>query len=187
MKNNKLTIILILIIILLLSYIVYDKFFNQSKVNAEANVDNEITLVQNLNLEYLSFYLTSDGYVYLKPINEEEIKNISGGKNLKERLSTLYKRSFYYDLFIDNNRLKGYRIKLDSKIKKLVKMEKYDNIYIIFIKENNTIALFNYDEYYNLLYTNVEDNYHNYQNVQDIKDNKIIYLDGHMEDIMIEE
>ena len=59
--------------------------------------------------------------------------------------------------------------------------------YIIFLKDNNTIGLFNTEEYYDLLYTEVTDNYHNLKNVLDIKDNKIIYLDGSKEDFKIEE
>ena len=40
-----------------------------------------------------------------------------------------------------------------------------------------------YLEYYDLLITKVEDNYQNIKDVKDIKNNKIIYLDGSSETI----
>ena len=58
-------------------------------------------------------------------------------------------------------------------------------IYIVFIKENNKIGVFNYDEYYNLLYTKVEDNYNDLENIKDVENNKIIYLDGSIIDFML--
>ena len=179
MKKNSLIIILILIIFILLSYIVYDKTFIKEEVNKK---EEEITLVDSLSLDYLDVYLTSDGVAYLEPLNNEEISNINGGKNLKERLTTLYDRAFYYDIYIGSNKLKAFKVKLDDDIIKIRKIEKDDNFYIIFIKENNTIGVINYEEYYNLLYTNVTDNYNNIKNVADIKDNKIIYLDGNSEE-----
>lgn len=186
MKINKLTIILIIIIILLLGYIGYDKLI-KNNTNKEDYQNEKLELVDEINLEYLNIYLTSDGISYISPINKEKIESINGGENLKQRLNTLYERAFYYDIFIDNFRLKGFKINLDNKIKSIRKIEQDDNIYILFIKENNTIGLFNYDEYYNFMNTEVYDNYKNIENVLDIKDNKIIYLDGSKESINFEE
>lgn len=166
---------------MLSSYIIYDKFKENDNKNEYNIEDEKITLVDNISLDYVDIYLTSDGISYIAPINEEKINNLKIGDNLKERLNTLYTRAFYYDIFINNYKLKGFIVKLDSKIQKIKKVELEENIYIIFIKENGTVGLFNYDEYYNLLYTKVEDNYKNLKNVLDIKENKIIYLDGSKE------
>lgn len=184
MKKNSLIITLIFIIFLLISYIVYDNIINNQKENNKI-LDEEITLLDNISLTYVDIYLTSDGLAYLEPLNKEETENIDGGKNLKERLTTLYNRAFYFDIYIGNNKLKGFKVKLDDDISKIRKLEIDDNIYIIFIKDNNTIGLFNYDEYYNLLYTDVIDNYNNLKNIKDIKNNKIIYLDGSSEELKV--
>ena len=53
-----------------------------------------------------------------------------------------------------------------------------DKSYIIFLKENDKIALFDYDSYYNLMYTDVLDNYNNVIDVLKIEDDELIYLDG---------
>ena len=177
MKKNSLIIILILIIIGLIGYIIFDKYQND-----EDNIQEEtITLVDNINLDYVDIYLTSDGIAYIKPINNEEINNLKVNNNLKERLNTLYDRAFYFDIYIDNYKLKGFKVKLDSDIEKIRKVEIDNNYYVVFIKDNNTIGLFNYLEYYDLLYTKVEDNYNDLKNVLDLKNNKIIYLDGSSE------
>ncbi|MBQ8902583.1 MAG: hypothetical protein IJY87_05970 [Bacilli bacterium] len=177
MKKNSLIIILTLIIIGLIGYIIFDKYQND-----EDNIQEEtITLVDNINLDYVDIYLTSDGIAYIKPINNEEINNLKVNNNLKDRLNTLYDRAFYFDIYIDNYKLKGFKIKLDSDIEKIRKVEIDNNYYVVFIKDNNTIGLFNYLEYYDLLYTKVEDNYNDLNNVLDIKNNKIIYLDGSRE------
>jgi len=176
MKKNSLIIILIIIIFLLLSYIVYDKVINTKEEVSKK--DEEIVLADSLSLPYVNVYLTSDGLAYLQPINYEKIDNIKGGKNLKERLTTLYDRAFYFDIYLDNNKLKGFKVELDSDITKIRKIEVDDIIYVVFIKENNKIGLFNYDEYYNLLYTDVVDNYKDIKNIKDIDNNKFIYLDG---------
>ena len=176
MKINKLNIVLIIVIIFLVGYIIYDKFMiNNESVNLK---EEEITLKEELNLEYVNIYLLSDGSSYISPINEEEIKNIDGGKNLKERLTTLYNRAFYYDIYINNYKLKGFLVNINEKIESIRKIEIDDYIYIVFIKEDNTIGLFDYDKYYNFLYTDVTDNYKNLENILAIEDNKIIYLDG---------
>lgn len=177
MKKNSLIIILILIIIGLIGYIIFDKYQND-----EDNIQEEtITLVDNIKLDYVDIYLTSDGIAYIKPINNEEINNLKVNNNLKDRLNTLYDRAFYFDIYIDNYKLKGFKVKLDSDIEKIRKVEIDNNYYVVFIKDNNTIGLFNYLEYYDLLYTKVEDNYNDLKNILDLKNNKIIYLDGSSE------
>ncbi|MBE6156245.1 MAG: hypothetical protein E7161_00660 [Firmicutes bacterium] len=183
MKKNSLTFILILIIVLLVGYIIYDKRSENKQVNND--LEEMITIVDSITLDYVDIHLSSEGLGYIIPISKEEISNLNVGNNLKERLITLYNRSFYYDIFINNNKLKGFRVKLDDDIIKIKKLEIDDNIYIIFIKENNTIGLFNYEEYYNLLSTNIIDNYNNYKNIKDISDNKIIYLDGSIDDFKV--
>ena len=184
MKTNKLTIVLILIIIVLLGYIIFDHF---AKENNSQKEDEEIKLMEEINLDYANIYLLSDGLAYLEPYNKEKINSLSVDKNLKDRLNTLYERSFYYDIYLNDYKLRAFRIKLDDKIKSIKRINLSDVEYIIFLKDNNTIGLFNTEEYYDLLYTEVTDNYHNLKNVLDIKDNKIIYLDGSKEDFKIEE
>lgn len=177
MKKNSLIFVLVVIILILVGYIIFDKIAivtNNEKIEEEET----ITLIDSISLSYVDIYLTSDGNAYIVPLTSEEIETLSGGNNLKERLSTLYERAFYYDIYITNNKLKGFKVNVDDDVTKIRKVEIEEYIYIIFIKENHTIGLFNYDEYYNLLYTNVSDNYNDYKNIQDIKDNKIIYLDG---------
>ena len=183
MKINKLTIVLIIIIIILSGYIIFDHFDKREDNKGK----EEITLINEVNLSYADIYLLSDGLAYLVPYNKEEIKNLNVNKNLQDRLNTLYDRAFYYDIYLDNFKLRGFRIKLDADIKKIKKIEIDDLIYVIFLKENNTFGLFNYENYYDLLYTEVIDNYHNLKNVLDIKDGNIIYLDGSKEKLVIEE
>ena len=183
MKTNKLTIILLIIIFLLLSFIIYDKFLKK-EINKKE--EQEITLKDTINLDYVNIYLLSDGISYIAPLNKEEIENLKIDKNLADRLNTLYERSFYYDIYLNNTKLRGFRIKLDSNIKEMKKIVVNDLTYIVFLKENNTVGLFNYEDYYDLLYTDVLDNYNNLKNVQDIKDNKVIYLDGSKEEFIKE-
>lgn len=182
MKKNSLIIALIIIIFILLSYIIFDKI----KFKEDNNIIvNEVKIIDNISLDYVSVYLTDDGNSYIVPINKEEIKMLSGGDNLKERLTTLYDRAFYYDIYINNNKLKGFKVNVTSDITKIKKVTVDDFVYIVFLKEDNTIGLFNYDEYYNLLYTNVMDNYNNYKNIKDIKDNYLINLDGSKEKLKL--
>lgn len=49
------------------------------------------------------------------------------------------------------------------------------------------ICLFNYEEYYDLLNTNFVDNYQDLNNVLEIKNNKVIRLDGSSEVIDFKE
>lgn len=183
MKTNKLIVILIIIITLLVSYIVYDK------LNSNIDKDNneEVTLKEKIDLDYVSIYLLSDGNSYIVALNEEKIDNLLVNNNLKDRLKTLYLRAFYYDIYIDNYKLKGFKVVLDDNIKNIEKIILDNKSYIVFIKENNTIGLFDYMDYYDNLNTSVIDNYHNIKDVLEIKDNKLIYLDGSSNDLLIEE
>ncbi len=184
MKTNKLTIVLVIIICILIGYIIFDHFYKEKNLSKE---EEEVKLTEEINLDYANIYLLSDGLAYLEPYNKERIGSLSVDKNLKDRLNTLYERSFYYDIYLNGYKLRAFRIKLDDKIKSIKKINLDDEEYIIFLKDNNTIGLFNTEEYYDLLYTDVIDNYHNLKNVLDIKDNKIIYLDGSKEEFKIEE
>lgn len=173
MKINKLTIVLLIIIIILVSYIVYDKVSDKSMPKEES-----IYIKDSIELEYAKIYLLSNGISYIEPINDEKIDNLNVHNNLKERLKTLYLRAFYQDIYIGNYKLKAFKVSLDDEIRSIHKIELEDNTYIVFVKENNTIGLFNYLEYYDLLYTDVVDNYKNIKNVLEVQENKIIYLDG---------
>lgn len=186
MKKNRLIIILITIIVLLLGYIIYDKAIENKPVKNNGLLEENITIIDSISLPYVNIFLTNEGLSYIVPLNKEEISNLDAGNNLKDRLETLYERTFYYDIYINNNKLKGYRVKLDKDITKLRKIVIDDITYIVFIKENNTIGLFNYDDYYNLLKTNVIDNFGRYKNIKDIINNKVIYLDGSKEDFKVE-
>ncbi len=180
MKQNRVIILLIAIIMLLTSYIIYDKFFNNNITNVDIHT---INVIDEIKLDYVSVYLTDDGISYLVPI-----KDIDTDKsNLKERLNTLYNRAFYYDIYVNNEKIKGFKVELDSKIEKIQKIEINDLYYVIFIKDNHTIGVFDYDSYYNLLDTEVKDNYNDYKNVSKIENNKIYYLDGKKEEIIIKE
>lgn len=189
MKINKLTIILIIIIILLLGYIIYDKvtIVNNNSNNKIKDIDNTVKIIDSIKLDYVTIYLASDGVAYLVPITDEEIKELNIGERLAERLNTLYGRIFYYDIYVDNSKIKGFRVKLDNDITSIKKIDTHENTYIFFIKENYTVGVFNYADYYNKLDTTAIDNYNNLKNVSDILDNKIIYLDGSSEKINLEE
>lgn len=185
MKKNSLTIVLVIIIFILIGYILHDKLQDNSSLNNDLE-DNKVAIIDKINLDYTNIYLANDGYAYISPLSSEEIEKLEVGSSLKERLNTLYERAFYFDIYINNYKLKGFKVKLDSDIKKIRKILIEDNPYIVFIKENNTLGLFNYEDYYDLLYTKVKDNYNKYQNVKDIKDNKIFFLDGNKEDFKLE-
>jgi len=174
MKINKITIVLLIIIISLVTYIVYDNV----EINSKESEKEEIVIKESISLPYVDIYLLSDNTSYIIPIKEEVINTLEVGKNLKERLKNLYLNSTYFDIFINNYKLKGYKVNLDAKIKDIEKVIIDENIYIVFLKDNNTIGLFNYDEYFNFLNTKVMDNYNNLKDVLKIQDNKIIYLDG---------
>ena len=174
MKTNKLTIILIIIIVILGSYIIYDKVHDNKKTINELN--EEVTIKEEINLEYVNIYLATDGLAYIVPLKDEEIEDIKIEKNLKENLKTLYNRSFFYDLYVDNQKIRGFRVKLTSKINNIINVKNQNNEYVLFLKEDNSVGLFNYANYYENLDTSVYDNY--FKNVKEIKNNKIIYLDG---------
>lgn len=178
MKVNKLTFILIIIILCLVFYIIYDKLNNNNHIKGNENENEEVTLKETINLDYVNIYLLSNGISYIAPLNEEEINNLKVNNNLKDRLNTLYLRAFYQDIYVNNYKQKVFKVNLDDEIKSIKRVDAENNIFIIFIKENNTIGVFNYLEYYDYLITDVIDNYKNIKNVIDIKDNKLIYLDG---------
>lgn len=175
MKTNKVTVILLIVIVFLVSYIVYDKLSDNKKVS---NKEEEVTLKEKIELEYMSVYLLSDGSSYIIPLKEEEIDNLSVNNNLKDRLRTIYLRAFYYDIYVDNYKIKGFKVTLDNEIRDIYKIVIDNNSYIIFVKEDNTIGLLDYMDYYDNLNTEVLDNYKNIKDVLEIKNNKLIYLDG---------
>lgn len=175
MKTNKVTIILLIVIVFLVSYIVYDKLSDNKEVS---NEEEEVTLKEKIELEYMSVYLLSDGSSYIIPLKEEEIDNLSVNNNLKDRLKTIYLRAFYYDIYVDNYKIKGFKVTLDNEIRDIYKIVIDNNSYIIFVKEDNTIGLLDYMDYYDNLNTEVLDNYKNIKDVLEIKNNKLIYLDG---------
>lgn len=182
MKINKLTIILSCIIIILIGYIIF-LHLNNKEVNDNKEIENVNEIIEVINLEYLNIYLTKEGVSYLAPKNLDEISKLNINKTISKNLKTLYNRAFIYEIYINGKNLKGFKIKLDDKI---IKMKNIDNNYIAFIKENHTIGLFNYENYYTKLVTSAIDNYNDYQNVLDIKNQKIIYLDNNEENIKLE-
>lgn len=157
MKINKLTIILLIIIILLVGYIIYDKI-DLSK-NIDTNI--ELKIQETIHLDYLDIYLMNDGITYLVPLNKEEVVKLNIDEKLKNNLITLYDRSFYYDIYIDNEQLRGYMLKLNYKVIKLEKIIKDNNIYVIFYQENNKKGIFNYQDYLENLNKKVVDDYLN--------------------------
>ena len=86
MKKNSLILVLFLIIMLLVSYIIYDKY----KDNNDSSYESNIEIVDTIELEYVNIYLTSDGLCYIVPINKDKISKLDKGKNLIDRLNTLY-------------------------------------------------------------------------------------------------
>lgn len=183
MKTNKVTIILLIVIVFLVSYIVYDKLSDNKKVSSK---EEEVTLKEKIELDYMSVYLLSDGSSYIIPLNEEEIDNLSVNNNLKDRLKTLYLRAFYYDIYVDNYKIKGFKVTLDNEVKNIYKIVIDNNSYIVFVKEDNTIGLLDYMDYYDNLNTLVLDNYKNIKDVLEVKNNKLIYLDGSSSELVIE-
>lgn len=183
MKTNKVTFILIIVIIFLVSYIVYDKLSDNKKV---IDKDEKVTLKEKIELDYMSVYLLSDGSSYIIPLNEEEINELNVNNNLKDRLKTLYLRAFYYDIYVDNYKIKGFKITLDNDVRNIYKIVIDNNSYIVFVKEDNTIGLLDYMDYYDNLNTLVLDNYKNIKDVLEIKNNKLIYLDGSSCELVIE-
>lgn len=157
MKINKLAIILLIIIILLVGYIIYDKI-DLSK-NIDTNI--ELKIQETIHLDYLDIYLMNDGITYLVPLNKEEVVKLNIDEKLKNNLITLYDRSFYYDIYIDNEQLRGYMLKLNYKVIKLEKIIKDNNIYVIFYQENNKKGIFNYQDYLENLNKKVVDDYLN--------------------------
>ncbi len=173
MKKDKTTIILIIIIILLASYLVYIKFIKDNYVYHTSSTIPKV--VNKIKYDYLDIVLFDNNEAYLMPISKDKIKKLKLKDNLTNRLNTLYDNSNYYDIYIDDNKVKGY------KVDNVINIYKIDDI-IIFIKKDNTISILNYEDYYNLMYTTLIDNYNDYKDVKSIKDNNIIYLDGSKEE-----
>ena len=164
------------------SYIIYDYFKDKPE---EIKKGDETKIIDKLNLEYLRVYLTNDKRCFLIPFNKEEISNLNTNKNLQDRLNLLYDRASYFKIYDDGYEIKGYEVKVDSKIKKVYAMEQDQNTYVIFLKENNKIAILDMEKYIDDLDTEVIDNYNDYKDVLEIKDNNLIYLDGSKEVIKI--
>lgn len=177
MKKNSIIIILFLIILGLLIYILVNK--NENKENDRELVVN---LIDKIELEYLSVYLYSDGQVYLVPISKEKILELKDGNNLKERLRELYNNAEYSDFL----KKKIYKLEINGNVEKIRKIELENNIYIIFIKDNHKLSIFNYENYYDLLSLKVEE-YDNYKDVLDIVNDEIIYLDNEKEKFLLKE
>lgn len=155
MKINKLTIILSCIIVILIGYIIFLHSKN-NEVNDNKEFENANEIIEVINLDYLSIYLTKEGIVYLVPIDLDEISKLNVSKTRANNLTTLYNRAFIYNVYVNGKNLKGFRIKLDDEI---IDMKNIDNKYVSFIKKNHTIGLFDYEKYYNELITSVIDNY----------------------------
>lgn len=143
------------------------------------NTEKENEIIDTITFDYLTVYLFENNEVYIVPITKERISTLDKGDNLKERLTKLYNDASYYDLYINDYKLKGY--KLGDNITKISKIIKDEEDYLVLIKDDNRIDLFSYNNYYNLMNINVQENYNDYENVLDINDNYIIYLDGSKE------
>lgn len=178
MKDKRIIITIIIVLILFGSY-KFVSYFHPSENELNTIVDKDAIKIDNeINLPYVNIYLYSNGKAYLVPITKKEIEKLEDGNNLKERLTTLYNNSSKLDIEINNKEVKGYNVNLDDKIEKIYNVVVDDKSYIIFLKDNNKIALFDYDSYYNLMYTEVMDNYNNLENVLKIENDNLYYLDN---------
>lgn len=177
--NDKRIIITLFIILLIVSILFsYNYIAGEDEVKNTIPKDKIVKVSSTLLLPYVNVYLYSDGKAYLIPLNEEEISKLDGGNNLKDRLKTLYNDSNNLNIKINDKKVKGYEVKVDDKIEKIYSVTVKDKSYIIFLKENDKIALFDYDSYYNLMYIDVLDNYNNVIDVLKIEDDNLVYLDG---------
>ena len=166
----------------LASFIIYDHFKDKPE---EIKKSEETKIVDKLNLEYLNVYLTNDNRCFLIPFNKEEINNLKTNKNLQDRLNLLYDKASYFKIYDNGYEIKGYEVKVDSKINKIYAFTKDNNTYVIFLKENNKIAILDTEKYIDDLDTEVIDNYNDYKDVLEIQDDNLIYLDGSNEVIKI--
>lgn len=176
MKDKRIIITLIIIIILLSSYIICNRYYINNN-DYKTTPSSIIRIEDKINLEYVSIYLLNDGSSLIVPINESAIDNLDVGSNLKDRLLKLYNNASLEDI-TTYEKEKVYKINLSSDINKIYKVEIDNNIYILFLKDDNTIGLFDYDSYYNLMYIDVKDNYNNINNVLKIEDEYLYYLDN---------
>lgn len=176
--DKRLVITLIILAIILLGYKLINYYYPKESNHTIVVDMNAIKVINEINLPYVNIYLYSDGKAYLVPINKNEISKLESGNNLKDRLITLYNNSTTLDKKYDNQYIKGYSVNLDDLVEKIYNVVVNDKSYIIFLKENNKIALFDYDSYYNLMYTEVMDNYNNVENVLKIENDNLYYLDN---------
>lgn len=178
MKDRRILITLFLILLLCSILFSYNYVTGKDEVKNITPNNKIIEIVSSLHLPYVDIYLYDNGKSYLIPITNDEIAKLDGGNNLKDRLTTLYNDSLNLEVKIEDKKVKGYEVKVDDKIENIYNVTINDKSYIIFLKENDKIALFDYDSYYNLMYTNVLDNYNNIIDVLKIEDDNLIYLDG---------
>lgn len=176
MKDKRLLITLLIVILLFIAYFLGSRYYKEVS-DYKSSPKNNILIEDKINLEYVSIYLLNDGTSLIVPINKEAINKLDIGNNLKDRLVSLYNNATLENI-TSNEKEKIYKIKLSSGIKKLYKIEVDNNIYIVLLKEDNTIGLFDYDSYYNLMYTDVKDNYNNLTNVLKVEDNYLYYIDN---------
>lgn len=178
-ENSRVVYILIIVAIILCGYFIYQRFFMGDYIVIERGPsENSVTLTEEINLDYVNIYLMSDGNSYISPINNSTIDLLDVGDNLKDRLRLLYDKGEYYNYFVDKNKIKGFKVALDDKVEKIYQVNIKNMNYIVFLKDNNKIGLFDYDSYYNLMYTEVKDNYNNIENVLKIENDLLYYLDG---------
>ena len=178
MKDKRILITLFIVIIICCISFSYNYFKGQKQVNNTTPKDKTIEISATLSLPYVDIYLFDNGKSYIVPIDTYKISKLDGGNNLKDRLKTLYNDSSRLDIKINDESVKGYKVNVDDKIEKIYNVNIEEKSYIIFLKENDKIALFDYDSYYNLMYTEVLDNYNNVVDVLKIEDDNLIYLDG---------
>lgn len=179
-KKNIIKTILILILGFLVIGFVASNHLKEKEVLEPPTIPltEELTIKNSISLEYMDIIHLSNGASYLIPINTEKIDALDIGANFKDRLYKLYNDSKEFDIDIKDYKVRGYEVKLNDVIKNIYSIKKNDNSLIIFLKNDNTIGVFNYENYYNLMYTDVKDNYNNIENVLKIENNELYYLDG---------
>ncbi len=176
MKDKRILATIIIILFLFTGYILANKYYKIVNEYKTSPINN-ITIEDKISLEYVSIYLLSDGTSLIVPINKEAIEKLDVGNNLKDRLISLYNDATLLSI-TPNLEEKAYKVEVNSNIKKLYKVEVDNNVYIIFLKNDNTIGVFDYDSYYNLMYVFVKDNYNNLVDVLKIEDNYLYYIDN---------
>lgn len=179
MKDNRTYIVGIIIILIIGGYLINDFFVKEEyRIVERYPKEENISMLSKINLDYLDIYLYSNGDAYLIPITDEKISKLDSGDNLKDRLNTLASKAESFNSPVDDSLLKGFKVVTNSKIESMYEYTKDGNIYIIFLKLDNTIAVFNYENYYNLMYIESKDNYNNISDVLKIEEDIIYFLDG---------